>query len=132
NNLLEISGADGILATRNVSGIKILENIITHSGEHGIYFQGDNSVIENNIVRLSRGSGIKLGSYTSDLYFYDDETVISDYVGYNNLISGNICSENGLNGEVNAGIYLQSGLDNIIVETNFTYNNTFGIRSVHL
>lgn len=132
NNVNNASGADGILATRNVSRITISGNIIHGSGEHGIYFQGDNSIITNNHVTSNHGSGIKLASYTTGLFFYPDETEITAYVGANNIISDNIVSENGNPGDVNAGIYLQSPLKHITVKGNDTRQNAHGIRSVFL
>src|SRR5690606_11224608 len=59
NNINHASGADGILASRNVTKLHIHNNTISNSGEHGVYFQGDSSVIENNNVFNNYVSGIK-------------------------------------------------------------------------
>src|SRR5690606_30414390 len=72
NNINHASGADGILATRNVTKIHIHNNAISNSGEHGIYFQGDSSIIENNEVFDNYRSGIKLASYNTGLYNFPD------------------------------------------------------------
>src|SRR5690606_33017184 len=62
------SGNDGILAQRNVDKINIHNNSISYSGEHGIYFQGSNSIIANNKIFRNKKSGIKLGSYNDQLF----------------------------------------------------------------
>ena len=130
NNVNDASGADGILATRNVRRITISGNTIHDSGEHGIYFQGDNSIITNNHVTSSHGSGIKLASYTTGLFFYPEETEIANYVGSNNIVSDNVVSNNGDDGNVNSGIYLQAPLKHITVKGNDVNHNGHGIRSV--
>lgn len=131
NDVIDDSGADGILGTRNVSKSIIDNNVIIKAGEHGIYFQGDNTSITNNKVFDCIGSGIKLASYNTGLTFYPGEVNDPDYIGHDNIIEGNIASGNGLSeGNVNAGIYLQSSLKRITVKGNITNGNGFGIRSV--
>ena len=131
NDVIDDSGADGILGTRNVSKSIIDNNVIIQAGEHGIYFQGDNTSITNNKVFDCIGSGIKLASYNNGLSFYPGEVNDTDYIGHDNIIEGNIASGNGLTeSSVNAGIYLQSPLKRITVKGNITNDNTFGIRSV--
>lgn len=134
NNITDASGADGILGHRNVSKIWIHHNKIYNNGEHGIYFQGDNSIIESNIVNENFNAGIKLASYKTDLFWHPDETPDQDYIGHNNIVRGNICNENTQVGGTASGIYLQSPLRDIIVSDNITDNNLSGsgIRSVFL
>lgn len=126
NNINHASGADGILASRNVSNVHIHHNTISNSGEHGIYFQGDSSVIENNEVFDNYKSGIKLASYNTGLYNHPDSTY---YIGHHNLIKDNVCYDNAAGGGTNAGIYLQAPLVDITVTGNECYGNYIGIRS---
>ena len=126
NNLNHASGADGILASRNVSNLHIHHNTISNSGEHGIYFQGDSSVIENNEVFDNYGSGIKLASYNTGLYNHPDSTY---YIGHHNLVKNNVCYNNAAGGGTNAGVYLQAPLIDIVVTGNECYGNYIGIRS---
>jgi len=128
NNVNNSSGADGILAQRNVSGLHIHHNKIYNSGEHGIYFQGDNSIIEHNEIYGNHGSGIKLASYTTQLYNIKNA---SDYVGHDNIIRNNLCYNNSIsaNSSTGAGIYLQAPLKNIVVSDNTCRGNYYGIRS---
>lgn len=129
NNVTNKSGADGILAQRNVSNLHIHNNKIYKSGEHGVYFQGDNSVIENNEIYENHGSGIKLASYTTQLYNYKGKT---PYIGHNNVIRNNKVYNNSTNpnDKTNAGIYLQAPLRDITVTDNICSGNYNGIRSV--
>jgi len=129
NNVNNKSGADGILAQRNVSNLHIHGNKIYNSGEHGIYFQGDNSVIENNEVFNNHGSGIKLASYTTQLYNYDNKQ--ESYIGHDNIIQFNKCYGNSMaaSSSTGAGIYLQAPLRDITVSNNTCYDNLHGIRS---
>lgn len=126
NNINHASGADGILGQRNVTKVHIHNNEISNSGEHGVYFQGDSSVIENNNVFNNYGSGIKLASYNTGLYNYPDSLY---YIGHGNLIKNNVCYDNATSGGTNAGIYLQAPLIDIVVEDNECYGNYHGIRS---
>src|SRR5699024_9027561 len=104
---------------RSVSRANIHHDTITGSGEHGIYFQDDNSRITNNDVRYNNGCGIKLASYKTDLYFHDDEVINKDYIGRDNIIANNISPQNSTGGSTsNAGIYLQAPLKNIMVTDN--------------
>lgn len=130
NNATHDDGCDGIYGQRNVSRITITNNTIVASGEHGIYFQGDNSIIKGNIIRDCQGGGIKLASYDTGLYWYDEETPEIDYIGHSNIISDNICNNNGtLVGSTNGGIYLQNPLRNITVFNNNCQYNPYGIRT---
>lgn len=130
NDVTNKSGADGIYAQRNVSNLHIYGNKIYNSGEHGIYFQGDNSVIEKNEVFNNFGSGIKLASYTDQLYNVAEKER-SRYIGHNNVIRNNRCYNNckGQQDTTNAGIYLQAPLTDIEVSNNVCYGNYHGIRS---
>lgn len=120
------SGNDGILAQRNVDNIHIHNNVINFSGEHGIYFQGSNSIIENNKVYDNKKCGIKLASYSDKLF----NNVPSDYyIGENNIIRGNLVYNNVKENKTGAGIYLQAPLKKILVENNNCYNNYHGIRT---
>ena len=131
NNVNHASGADGILGSRNVSEIWIHHNLLENNGEHGLYFQGDNSIIESNIAKDNYGVGIKLASYNTDLHDWN-ETVDGVYLGHDNIIRNNITENNNTSGlNTNSGIYLQSPLKNIIVEGNIVgFENGYGIRSV--
>jgi hypothetical protein len=133
NDVNHHSGADGILAQRNVTNLHIHHNDITKSGEHGIYFQGDSSLIENNNVSENHRSGIKLASYTSNL-FEHPKMQRDPYLGFNNVIRKNICIGNSKDEKdtTNAGIYLQAPLENIRVEENDCSDNNYGIRSTSL
>lgn len=130
NNVNNESGADGILAHRNVSNLHIHHNKIYNSGEHGIYFQGDNSIIEFNEVYNNHGSGIKLASYTTSLYGYPDGRAAS-YIGHKVTVRNNTCYNNSIakNSSTGAGIYLQAPLKEIIISDNKCYENYYGIRS---
>jgi len=130
NNVNNKSGADGIYCQRNVSKVHIHDNKISNSGEHGIYFQGDNSIIEKNEVFNNHGSGIKLASYTDQLYNVTEKEKIN-YLGYNNIIRNNRCYNNcrGVKDTTNAGIYLQAPLRDIEISGNVCYKNFHGIRS---
>lgn len=130
NNVNSKSGADGILAQRNVSNLHIHHNKISNSGEHGIYFQGDGSIIENNEVFENQKSGIKLASYNTQLY-NDGTGKTENYVGHNNIVRRNKCYNNCINpkDKTNAGIYLQAPLRDIDVVDNTCYGNYYGIRS---
>lgn len=133
NNVNHKSGADGILAQRNVTKLHIHHNTILNSGEHGIYFQGDNSLIEMNTVNNNFKSGIKLASYDTNLYMHPTSTK-DFYIGANNVLQGNNCEHNCMDekDQTNAGIYLQAPLKNIKVEDNLCSDNTYGIRSTSL
>ncbi|MCC5937194.1 MAG: right-handed parallel beta-helix repeat-containing protein [Lunatimonas sp.] len=133
NNVNHKSGADGILAQRNVTQLHIHHNTILNSGEHGIYFQGDNSVLEKNIVQDNFKSGIKLASYNTNLYPHEGMAP-RFYVGHANKILNNSCENNcrDTKDQSNAGIYLQAPLINIQTKGNFCSNNTYGIRSTSL
>ena len=120
------SGNDGILAQRNVDNIHIHSNTINHSGEHGIYFQGSNSIIEKNKVFNNNKSGIKLASYNDQLF---NHTSKDYYIGQNNIIRDNLIYDNVEENRTNAGIYLQAPLQKIMVENNYCYNNYYGIRT---
>lgn len=133
NDVNHHSGADGILAQRNVTNLHIHHNDIIKSGEHGIYFQGDSSLIENNNVSDNFRSGIKLASYNTNLYQHP--TLTRDpYFGFDNVIRKNICIRNTKDEKdsTNAGIYLQAPLENIRVEENDCSHNNYGIRSTSL
>ena len=126
NNVVEDSGTDGILCTRNVSRMNIHHNTIHGNAEHGIYFQGDNSIICDNDVSFNAHSGIKLASYNDGLYFYEDETQPEYYVGYGNIVSNNQCNNN------TEGIYLQTSLSDIVVSNNICARNAEeGIRTAY-
>lgn len=120
------AGNDGILAQRNVDNLYIHNNVISFSGEHGIYLQGSNCKIENNKIYNNRKSGIKIASYNDQLFNYTSKF---NYIGTNNIISGNTIYDNSFENKVNAGIYLQAPLKNIFVENNTCYGNFYGIRS---
>lgn len=130
NDATHDDGCDGIYAQRNVSRITISNNTISNSGEHGIYFQGDSSVIEGNNIYGCAGSGIKLASYDTGLYWYDDETPLVPYIGYENKVSNNVCKNNTtLAGSTGGGIYLQAPLTGIVVDGNICTNNSYNIRT---
>lgn len=130
NNIYQGSGANGILQTRNGKHITIKGNYIKGNGEHGVYFQGDNSIITGNICLENRGSGIKLAAYSSGLHWHNDEEPMIPYISHDNIISDNVCSYNRQAPTVNSGIYLQAPLKNIIVEGNQCSHQARGIRSV--
>src|SRR5690606_27310452 len=92
NNVSTKSGADGILAQRNVKNLHIHHNKIFNSGEHGIYYQGDNSLINDNEVFSNNGSGIKLASYTTLLFEYSKSN--GPYIANNNITKNNKCYDN--------------------------------------
>jgi parallel beta-helix repeat protein len=125
NDVTGNSGNDGILAQRNVDNIHIHNNAISFSGEHGIYFQGSNSLIENNKIFNNKKSGIKLASYNDELFNASKDY----YIGSNNIIRGNLVYNNVKENKTSAGIYLQAPLKNILVENNNCYNNYHGIRT---
>lgn len=126
NDVTHKGGNDGILGQRNVDNIHIHDNEVSHSGEHGIYFQGSNSLIENNKVHNNYKSGIKLASYNTQLYNWPDNKY---YIGHNNVIKNNEIYNNSDKPKTNAGIYLQAPLKDISVLNNKIYNNYHGIRS---
>ncbi|GHB31491.1 right-handed parallel beta-helix repeat-containing protein [Mongoliitalea lutea] len=133
NNVNNHSGADGILAQRNVTNLHIHHNSIFNSGEHGIYFQGDNSLIEKNTVNFNHKSGIKLASYSNNLFLHSSKA-IENYLGNNIIVKDNNCDNNckHTKDQTNAGIYLQAPLINIHVINNSCSFNTYGIRSTSL
>jgi len=110
NNVNGTSGASGILVNATdidnaSSGHKICNNTIYNSGEHGMYAQCANTVIESNICYNNTGAGIKIAKTRG--------TVVSD----------NVSRSNG-----SAGIQVQSGYENVIISgNNMTDNSTFDI-----
>ena len=110
NNVNGTSGADGILVNATdidnaSSGHKICNNTIYNSGEHGMYVQSANTVIESNICYSNTAAGIKIAKTRG--------TVVSD----------NVSRSNG-----SAGIQVQSGYENVIISgNNMTDNSTFDI-----
>ena len=133
NNVNHASGADGILAQRNVTKLHIHHNEISGSGEHGIYLQGDNCLLEENTITKNYRSGIKLASYNTNLY-QRPEMRTEFYVGHHNTIRNNNCRDNSQDPKdtSNAGIYLQAPLTDILVEGNDCSGNNYGIRSTSL
>lgn len=122
NDVSESTGADGLIIHRNVVGAIVKGNHISYSGEHGIYSQGDNAIIENNIVHNNARAGIKSGAHQTQLYEF--EGVL--YVSHHNIIKNNISHSNGSD-----GIFYQTPFEHITIEGNTTYNNgDEGIKTV--
>jgi len=123
NNVSTFSGSDGILLHRNSTGIIVENNVIAKSGEHGIYAQGDSSIIKGNIVFENVSSGIKMGAHETDLY-----EAVAPYNFKDNTVEGNIVFKNGSD-----GIYLQTPFENISIIGNHVYDNVSnGIKTVYI
>ncbi|MFA6471451.1 MAG: hypothetical protein WCU00_05350 [Candidatus Latescibacterota bacterium] len=90
------------------------------TGSHGIYPSGcEGLIISENIVYGNHGNGIK------PRFAGDSATPVVDK---NFCITGNVCVENGLNGEGN-GINLQGHSQRMVLFGNVCYNNANnGIR----
>ena len=110
NNVNSTSGADGILVNATdignaSSGHKICNNTIYNSGEHGMYVQSANTVIESNVSYNNVDAGIKIAKTRGT------------------VVSNNVSRSNG-----SAGIQVQSGYENVIISgNNMTDNSTFDI-----
>lgn len=132
NAAVGASGADGILAQRNVSGIWIHHNEIAYSGEHAMYFQGDTSIIESNLVHHNQRSGLKLAAHQDGLYSYD-AVANGPYFGHDIILRNNVCYENvqTVNYWTGADIYLQSPLKDIMLSGNQCHRSKTGLKIVH-
>ncbi len=123
NDVAYGSGADGILIHRNSTGAIIENNRVSGSGEHGMYVQGDNTIIRGNMVNNNAVDGIKMGSHESDLYNHEGLYHLNT-----NIIDANICCDNGSN-----GIYLQTPYENINIGSNQCFGNgEEGIKVVYI
>jgi predicted RNA-binding protein len=130
NNVNNASGADGILANGNVTGL-IVENCdIYDSGEHGIYFQGQEAIFTNNRIRNNDADGLKFGNQYDNAYTYPGETldkwVDGTHYGVRHVvIANNYIADNG--GE--DGIYFQPSAKDVVISNNVLKNNR--IRCVY-
>lgn len=123
NNVTTVSGADGILVHRNSTGVVVSRNHVSDNGEHGIYFQGDNTIVSDNVVHDNYNDGIKAGAHQTQLYQHSGH-----YVSHHNLISNNVSYNND-----GCGIYYQTPFDHITITDNQTYGNSDeGIKVVSM
>lgn len=126
----EQPGADGILIERNSLRGVIHHNVITGSGEHGIYFQGGFGKIHANFTKNNSKSGIKIGGkktnnfldaeYPTDASFVCEDTKVFDNHSYDNQIVSTS----------NANIYIQENHKNLEIYGNTCSGGNYGIRSV--
>lgn len=123
NNVTTVSGADGLLVHRNSTGIIISRNYVSDNGEHGIYFQGDHTLVSDNVVHDNYNDGIKAGAHQTQLYQHS-----GTYVSRHNVIKNNLSYHNA-----GCGIYYQTPFDHIAISGNKTHsNNDEGIKVVSM
>ena len=115
NNIVNQSGADGVLFQRTVAGVVVENCHIENNGEHGVYFQGQNAVFRNNIISNNTLDGLKFGSYDDGGFVYTDEKLNLWVDGYEGLV--------GFNNELGSRGY---GVANISIVDNLLENNRGG------
>ena len=137
NNIVNKSGADGMLFQRTVSGVVVENCRIEDNGEHGVYFQGQNAVFRNNIVSNNTLDGLKFGSYDDGGFVYDDETLdiwvdgSEGITGFNSVMGGkgygvaNVTIEKNLieNNRGGDAVYFQPSVTNVRIAENEIHNN---------
>lgn len=137
NNIVHKSGADGVLFQRTVSGVVMEHCLLENNGEHGVYFQGQNAMFRNNIVRNNTLDGLKFGSYDDGGFVYPEEKLNlwvkgADKVpGFNNELGGkgfgiaNVTIEKNMmeNNRGGDAIYFQPSATGIKIVDNEIHNN---------
>lgn len=113
-------GHDGALIQGN--GNRVIGNNLSGNSEHGLYSSGSkDSIFANNICNDNYCAGLKLRHAENGDEFDDD---------CRNVISGNICNNNGQDPFTGGnGIHLQDGANHNILSANICHgNNGDGIR----
>jgi len=119
------------MCLRGISNAKILNNNISHNGDHGIVFKsaGINNLISGNILFNNRRTGINLEA------FYENCTISSNIIsdnGHDGIAlrqdcDNNIIKDNEVYNGRYSGILLQGGSDNNIVKNNLVTKSYRGI-----
>lgn len=103
NNWIHGAGGQGISA-HNYNGTVIDRNLIEYCGtdpahDHGIYVNGTNGVVRNNVIRYNKHYGLQIYDSTGDsagwqvygnlIYSNAYGMTIYSYGGYTNIVTGN-------------------------------------------
>jgi hypothetical protein len=127
NNEIRNGTGSSVLVSPNTDSVQLLGNLVHDSGDgstqhQGIYFQGQNGLIANNVVyRTPNGFGIQVrGNYP------DPDTVVEMPV--RNVIVAN----NTVVGSSLSGIVVENtGTDITVVNNISAYNGSYGIRGYY-
>jgi len=128
---IEISGCEiragmgtGILVSPNTRSVRLIGNTVHDNGDgsrqhQGIYFQGQDGFVANNVVyHQPNGFGIQVRGNISDR-----DTVI-ETPAHNVIVTSNTVVDNSL-----SGIMVENNASNVLVVNNISaFNGSFGVR----
>ena len=128
---IEISGCEiragvgtGILVSPNTQGIQLIGNSVHDNGDgsrqhQGIYFQGQDGLVANNVVyHQTNGFGIQVRGN-----FPDPDTVV-ETPAHNVIVANNTVADNSL-----SGIMVENNASNVLVINNISaFNGSYGVR----
>ena len=128
---IEISGCEirsgmgtGILVSPNTRSVQLIGNIVHDNGDgsrqhQGIYFQGQDGVVANNVVyNQPNGFGIQVRGN-----FPDRDTVV-ETPAHNVIVTHNTVVDNSL-----SGIMVENNASQVLVVNNISaFNGSFGVR----
>ena len=114
----------GIFVSPNTRAVQLIGNTVHDNGDgsrqhQGIYFQGQDGVVANNLVyHQPDGFGIQVRGN-----FFDRDTVV-ETPAHNVIVTNNTVVDNSL-----SGIMVENNASNVLVVNNISaFNGSFGVR----
>jgi hypothetical protein len=128
---VEISGCEirsgmgtGVLVSPNTQAVQLLGNTVHDNGDgsqqhHGLYFQGQDGLIANNLVYgQPNGFGIQVRGN------YPDPDTLVEIPAHNVIVSNNTVVDNSL-----SGIMVENSASQVLVVNNISaFNGSYGVR----
>jgi hypothetical protein len=127
NNEIRNGTGSSVLVSPNTDRVQLLGNVVHDSGDgstqhQGIYFQGQNGLIANNLVyRTPNGFGIQVrGNYP------DPDTVV-ETPARNVIVANNTVVDSSL-----SGIVIENTASDVTIVNNISaFNGSFGVRGYY-
>ena len=130
NSIVRTNAAFGVHITSTANRAEIFDSEIYSNNSGGIFVEGDDTIVRNNIIRnnsVSTARGIEVASAAANTLIREND-IFSNAIGIlatqsATAVSGLRIEENSVHGQNNVGISVNgAGL----VLNNDTYNNTGG------